>query len=91
MQNSDTVPGNVTIFPNIANSQAFAENTLNVTNNMDTGTFNGGFLEEWEYNALQTGTGMTPMADESWDAMLESVTIGWDAFDSARNNVRGAR
>jgi hypothetical protein len=43
-------------------------------------TFNHGFLmgNEWEYGALNAGTGMTPMSDGSWNQMLESVTMGWD-------------
>jgi hypothetical protein len=43
-------------------------------------TFNHGFLmgNDWEYGALDTGTGMTPMSDGSWNQMLESVTMGWD-------------
>ncbi|KAF2030137.1 hypothetical protein EK21DRAFT_100705 [Setomelanomma holmii] len=43
-------------------------------------TFNQGFLmgNDWEYGALNAGTGMTPMSDGSWNQMLESVTMGWD-------------
>ncbi|KAF2832987.1 binuclear zinc transcription factor [Ophiobolus disseminans] len=43
-------------------------------------SFHNGFLmgNEWEYGALNAGTGMTPMSDGSWNQMLESVTMGWD-------------
>lgn len=86
-------PGNATVFPGFANSEAFAANTFGSTNDMDTDAFNDGFLlrNEWEQSALNTGTGMTPMADASWDAMLESVTMGWDSVGPSRNNVPGAR
>jgi hypothetical protein len=41
-------------------------------------TFNHGFLmgNDWDYTQ---STGMTPMSDGSWNQMLESVTMGWDA------------
>lgn len=34
---------------------------------------------EWDYAALNTETGLPAMTDASWDAMLESVTMGWDS------------
>jgi hypothetical protein len=42
--------------------------------------FNHGFLmgNEWEYGAMNAGSGMTPMSDGSWNQMLENVTMGWD-------------
>jgi hypothetical protein len=48
-------------------------------------TFNQGFLmgTDWEYGAMSTGTGMTPMSDGSWNTMLESVTMGWEGTTPA--------
>jgi hypothetical protein len=78
---SNTVSGGGTVFPGFTSSEAFAANTFGTTNNMDTDAFSSGFMmgNEWEYAALATGTGLTPMADASWDSMLESVTMGWDS------------
>jgi hypothetical protein len=77
-------------FPGFTASEAFAASTLGTTNNMnmDNDALQSGFMmsNEWEYGALATGTGLTPMADVSWDAMLESVTMGWDSVGPTRNN-----
>jgi hypothetical protein len=56
-------------------------NTFSSTGNIADETFNQGFLmgNDWEYGAMAAGTGMTPMSDGSWNQMLESVTMGWDA------------
>jgi hypothetical protein len=77
------------VFPGFAASEAFAANTFGTTNNLniDGDAFQNGFMmNEWEFDALATGTGLTPMADASWDSMLESVTMGWDSVGPARNN-----
>jgi hypothetical protein len=55
---------------------------------MGNDSFHEGFYmnNEWEYTALNTGTGLTPMADASWDSMLESVTMGWNSAGPSREN-----
>tara|TARA_R110002003_G_scaffold28_19_gene1685 strand:+ start:2919 stop:3740 length:822 start_codon:yes stop_codon:yes gene_type:complete len=55
-------------------------NTFSNTGLPPDESFNQGFLmgNDWEYGALNAGTGMTPMSDGSWNQMLESVTMGWD-------------
>jgi hypothetical protein len=49
-------------------------------------TFNQGFLmgSDWEYAAMNAGTGMTPMSDGNWNSMLESVTMGWDGLPAGQ-------
>jgi hypothetical protein len=93
MVNLQDTPGTSTAFPGFAASEVFAANTFGAANNMDTDTLDTEFMmsNEWEFNAMQTGTGLTPMADASWDAMLESVTMGWDAVGPSRENAAGAR
>lgn len=41
-----------------------------------------GFLagNEWEFTAMNAGTGLTPVADGTWDSLLESVAMGWDGL-----------
>jgi hypothetical protein len=83
-----------TVFPGFTSSEAFAASTFGTTNsmNMDNDAFQNGFMmsSEWEYAALATGTGLTPMADASWDSMLESVTMGWDSVGPTRDNENHA-
>jgi hypothetical protein len=86
---SNPAPGSSTIFPGFTSSEGFAANTFGTTNTVDVNDpFNNGFMmgNEWEYAALATGTGLTPMADASWDSMLESVTMGWDSVGPSREN-----
>ena len=39
-----------------------------------------GFLadNEWALTAMSEATGLTPGADNTWDSLLEGVTMGWD-------------
>ncbi|KAF1840851.1 binuclear zinc transcription factor [Cucurbitaria berberidis CBS 394.84] len=72
--------GAATAFPSFASSSEMYTNTFSTSGDMNDDGFQQEFLvgNEWEYTALNTGTGMTPMADSSaWDSMLESVTMGW--------------
>lgn len=73
--------GNATVFPgfDVSGSDLF-RNSYETSGNLNDASYNAGFMvgNEWEYNAMNTGTGMTPMADGTWDSMLESVTMGWD-------------
>jgi hypothetical protein len=57
-------------------------NTFSTSGVMGEESFNQGFLmgNDWEYGAMNSGTGMTPMSDGGWNQMLESVTMGWDAI-----------
>jgi hypothetical protein len=56
-------------------------NTYSTSGAMGDETFSQGFLmgNDWEYGAMNAGTGMTPMSDGGWNQMLESVTMGWDS------------
>lgn len=66
---------------------------FSTTDNLPDETFNQGFLvgNDWEYGALNSGTGMTPMSDGGWDQMLESVTMGWDAVGPPRTDTHERR
>ena len=86
---SGVATGGATVFPGFTSSEAFAANSFGTTNNLDVNdSFHNGFMmsSEWDYAALATGTGLTPMADASWDSMLESVTLGWDSVGPTREN-----
>lgn len=73
--------GNATVFPgfNTTSSDMFT-NSFSTSGNMNEPAYHEGFLagNEWEFTAMNAGTGMTPLADGTWDSMLESVTMGWD-------------
>ncbi|KAI4924582.1 hypothetical protein J4E85_007698 [Alternaria conjuncta] len=84
-----TGPGSGTVFPDLAaNGGTFPTNGFNLPNNMGNEAYTDGFVmgNEWEYAALNAGTGLTPMADASWDSMLESVTMGWDSVGPGHEN-----
>lgn len=89
------VRGGSTAFPtNYATSSEMYANTFSTSNNITDDTFQGGFMvgNEWDYTAMNTGTGMTPMADGStWDSMLESVTMGWDSMGPPHGQSPGSR
>ncbi|KAH7095771.1 binuclear zinc transcription factor [Paraphoma chrysanthemicola] len=80
--------GSTAAFPGFTQSTAptstagveMFSNTFSTTGLPPDETFNQGFLmgNDWEFGALNSGTGMTPMSDGSWNQMLESVTMGWD-------------
>ena len=87
------VAGN-TAFPNFPQPTAntstnggveMFSNVFSTTGNVSDEAFNQGFLmgNDWEYGALNAGTGMTPMSDGSWNQMLESVTMGWEGVGSS--------
>ncbi|KAF1831864.1 binuclear zinc transcription factor [Decorospora gaudefroyi] len=82
-------PGTTSTFPGFATtSELLAGETFNTSTAMDNDAFHDGLMmgNEWEYAALNTGTGLTPMADVSWDSMLESVTMGWDSVGPSRDS-----
>ncbi|KAI4641592.1 hypothetical protein J4E93_007689 [Alternaria ventricosa] len=88
-----TAPGSSTVFPDLAaNGGTFPTNGFNLPGNMGNEAYTDGFVmgNEWEYAALNAGTGLTPMADASWDSMLESVTMGWDSVGPGHENQRNA-
>jgi hypothetical protein len=85
--------GSGTGFPGfVATSETYPANNFGTSGSMGNESYNDGFVmgNEWEYAALNAGTGLTPMADASWDSMLESVTMGWDSL-SPRTDARGMR
>lgn len=55
-------------------------NTYSTSGVLGDEAFSQGFLmgNDWEYGAMNAGTGMTPMSDGGWSQMLESVSMGWD-------------
>jgi hypothetical protein len=48
---------------------------------INNGNFDNSY--EWEFSAMNTGTGMTPMSEGSWNQMLDSVTMGWDVLGTS--------
>ncbi|KAI4687575.1 uncharacterized protein J4E88_003166 [Alternaria novae-zelandiae] len=88
-----TGPGSGSVFPDLAaNGGTFPTNGFNLPRNMGNEAYTDGFVmgNEWEYAALNAGTGLTPMADASWDSMLESVTMGWDSVGPGHENQPNA-
>lgn len=82
-----------TVFPGFSSSSEMYTNTFSTSGNMNDDAFQQGFLgNEWDYTAMNTGTGMTPIADvTTWDSMLESVTMGWDSMGPPHGHAPGAR
>ncbi|KAI4625320.1 uncharacterized protein J4E87_005167 [Alternaria ethzedia] len=88
-----TGPGSGSVFTDLAaNGGTFPTNGFNLPRNMGNEAYTDGFVmgNEWEYAALNAGTGLTPMADASWDSMLESVTMGWDSVGPGHENPPNA-
>jgi len=56
-------------------------NSLGNAGNAGNDVYDDSFMmgNEWDYMGVNVGTGLTPMVDTSWDAALESVTMGWDS------------
>jgi hypothetical protein len=40
------------------------------------GTYDNSY--DWEFSAMGSGSGMTPMSEGSWNQLVENVTMGWD-------------
>lgn len=78
-QNTSTATSFQGFSPTSSNRELFSA-SFSATGNVGDEVFDHGFLvgNEWEYNAMNTGTGMTPMSDGNWNQMLENVTMGWD-------------
>ena len=70
--------GGATVLPK---SVSFEAINFDSTSSMGDAGFNENLVmsNEWDYAALNTETGLPAMTDASWDAMLESVTMGWDS------------
>jgi hypothetical protein len=68
-----------TVDTNVNGGMDMFSTTFSTTGNTGDEAFNHGFLmgNEWEFG--QTGLTPPPMSDGSWNQMLESVTMGWDA------------
>jgi hypothetical protein len=80
--------GSGTGFPGfVATSETYSANNFGAPGNMGEERYNDAFVmgNEWEYAALNGGTGFTPMVDASWDSMLESVTMGWESLGPEGN------
>ena len=93
MPYSGMQPGAAAAFPGaMSASEAFPANTFGTSGNIGNEGFSDTFAmgNEWDYAALDAGTGMTPMADASWDSMLESVTMGWDSVGHTHDGQRHA-
>ncbi|KAF1939549.1 binuclear zinc transcription factor [Clathrospora elynae] len=88
MQYSSAAASTATVFPDFSSSRDMYSNTFSTSGIMANEGFDRGFLvgNEWDFNAMNTGTGLTPMADASWDSMLESVTMGWDSAGPSRED-----
>ncbi|KAF2856322.1 C6 transcription factor-like protein Prf [Plenodomus tracheiphilus IPT5] len=80
--------GDATMFAGFdATTNDLFSNSFATSGGLNEAAFQQGFLvdNEWEFTAMNAGTGMTPMADGSWDSMLESVTMGWDGMGPLRD------
>ncbi|KAG9186521.1 hypothetical protein G6011_09629 [Alternaria panax] len=85
--------GSSTGFPGIAASrETYPANNFGASGNTGNAAYNDGFAvgNEWEYAALNAGTGLTPMPDASWDSMLESITMGWDSVGPSHDHRANA-
>jgi hypothetical protein len=82
--------GEATVFPgfNTTTTDMFA-NSFATSGGMNEASYQQGFMmsNDWEFNALNSGTGLTPMADSTWDSMLESVTMGWDSAGPPHDHI----
>jgi hypothetical protein len=76
----------------VAPSESFPANNFGASGNMGNTGYGDGFVmgNEWEYAALNAGTGLTPMADASWDSMLENITMGWDSVGPGHEHANRA-
>ncbi|CAN9144024.1 unnamed protein product [Alternaria alternata] len=76
----------------VAPSESFPANNFSASGNMGNTGYGDGFVmgNEWEYAALNAGTGLTPMADASWDSMLENITMGWDSVGPGHEHANRA-
>lgn len=87
------VTAGATVFPEpgFTSSSEMYANAFSTSGNMNDDIFHQHFpgQDDWEFNAMNTGTGMTPMADAAaWDSMLESVTMGWEGVGPAHPNTK---
>lgn len=91
MQSGD--PSTASVFTNFSSSSEIFENTFTTSGSMNGDSFQQNFMvgNEWEYTAMNTGTGLTPTAESSWDSMLQSVTMGWDPMGPPHGPTPGAR
>ncbi|KAB2101599.1 hypothetical protein AG0111_0g10293 [Alternaria gaisen] len=76
----------------VAPSESFPANNFGASGNMGNTGYGDGFVmgNEWEYAALNAGTSLTPMADASWDSMLENITMGWDSVGPGHEHANRA-
>lgn len=79
---SVSASGAATGFAGFASThEPFVVNNSNSLGNVGNEGFNDIFMmgNEWDLTGLNVGTGLTPLVDTSWDAALESVTMGWNS------------
>ncbi|KAI0592559.1 Binuclear zinc transcription factor [Pyrenophora tritici-repentis] len=85
---SVSASGAATGFAGFASTnEALIVNNSNPLGNMDNNAYDDSFMmgNEWDYTGLNVGTGLTPMVDTSWDAALESVTMGWESVGPSQD------
>lgn len=94
----NTGPATATAFPAFSPSATTAADlftnptySTNAAGLVGDDAFNQGFLmgNDWEYGALNSGTGMTPMSEGGWNQMLESVTMNWDGQSQTQEQRTG--
>ncbi|KAL7771984.1 hypothetical protein CFE70_001937 [Pyrenophora teres f. teres 0-1] len=73
-----------------SNNETFVVNNSNSLGNMGNNAYDDSFMmgNGWDYTGLNVGTGLTPMMDTSWDAALESVTMGWDSVGPSQDEQK---
>jgi len=62
-------------------NEPFVVNNSSSLGNTGNDAYDDSFMmgNEWDYMGVNVGTGLTPMVNTSWDAALETVTMGWDS------------
>ena len=72
----------------VSTNEAFSMNNFDTSGDMGSTGYNDGLImgNEWDYAALNAGSGLPAMADASWDSMLESVTTGWESVSQVHDN-----
>lgn len=53
----------------------------------DGNSMGNGFImtQDWDLSAMGTGAELPPMSEGSWNQMLESINLGWDAVGPPRS------
>lgn len=86
---SNLAPNGSTVFSGfVSTNEAFSMNNFDTSGDMGSTGYNDGLImgNEWDYAALNAGSGLSAMADASWESMLESVTTGWESVSQVHDN-----